>query len=91
MMRQDAPNEATLVRLVARHVDTAPGDIHLQRISTGKFNTSYYVYGGAAPLILRIAPLNDRSKMLFYEHQMMRHEPPLHALLRARTSQKKNY
>ena len=37
------------------------------------------------PLVLRIAPPDDRSRMLFYEHRMMRQEPGLHALLRERT------
>src|SRR4051812_25912583 len=37
------------------------------------------------PLVLRVAPPDDRSRMLFYEHRMMRQEPSLHALLRGRT------
>jgi aminoglycoside phosphotransferase (APT) family kinase protein len=82
MMRQDEP---TLVQLVGRHLGTAPGNIQLRRIPTGKFNTSYYVEGGAVALVLRIAPTNDRSQALFYEHQMMRQEPTLHALLRKQT------
>jgi aminoglycoside phosphotransferase (APT) family kinase protein len=84
-MRQDAPDETTLIRLVGRHLGTGQGDIQLRRIPTGKFNTSYYVDGGAVPLVLRIAPLNDRSQVLFYEHQMMRQEPTLHAMLRKQT------
>jgi hypothetical protein len=84
MMHQGAPDDTTLVRLVGRHLGTAPGNIHLRRIPTGKFNTSYYVECGAVPQVLRIAPTNDRSRMLFYEHQMMRQEPTLHALLRER-------
>ena len=84
-MRQEFPDETTLVRLVGRHLGTAPGNIHLRRIPTGKFNTSYYVECGAVPQVLRIAPTNDRSRMLFYEHQMMRQEPTLHALLRKQT------
>jgi aminoglycoside phosphotransferase (APT) family kinase protein len=52
---------------------------------TGKFNTSYLVEGGPVPLVLCIAPPDDRARMLFYEHRMMRQEPGLHALLRERT------
>jgi aminoglycoside phosphotransferase (APT) family kinase protein len=85
MVRQDEPDEPTLVRLVSRHLGTASGTIQLRRISTGKFSTSYYVHGGPMPLVLRIAPTNDRSRVLFYEHQMMRQEPTLHALLRKQT------
>jgi aminoglycoside phosphotransferase (APT) family kinase protein len=84
-MRQEFPDETTLVRLVGRHLGTASGELQLRRIPTGKFNTSYLVYGAAVPLVLRIAPLKDRSRVLFYEHQMMRQEPTLHALLRKRT------
>jgi aminoglycoside phosphotransferase (APT) family kinase protein len=85
MMRQDAPDETTLVRLVGRRLGTGPRDIQLRRIPTGKFNTSYHVDGGAVPLVLRIAPQDDRSQMLFYEHRMMRQEPTLHSLLRKQT------
>jgi aminoglycoside phosphotransferase (APT) family kinase protein len=85
MMRQDRTDVATLARLVGQHLGTAPGGIQLRRIPTGKFNSSYYVHGGTTPLVLRIAPPNDRSRMLFYEHQMMRQEPSLHALLRKQT------
>jgi len=81
-MRQELPDEKSLAQLVGPHLGTAPGDIQLQRIPTGKFNTSYVVYGVAVPLVLRIAPLADRSRVLFYEHRMMRQEPTLHALLR---------
>jgi aminoglycoside phosphotransferase (APT) family kinase protein len=84
-MRPDVPLGESLVQLVGRHLGTAPGDIQLRRIPTGKFNTSYVVYGAEVPSVLRIAPLDDRSRMLFYEHRMMRQEPALHALLRERT------
>lgn len=84
-MRQDVPDGESLAQLVVRHLGTAPGDIQLRRISTGKFNTSYLVNGAAVPLVLRIAPLDDRSRVLFYEHRMMRQEPALHAVLRERT------
>lgn len=84
-MSQDALDARTLARLVARNIGMAPGDVRLRRIPTGKFNTSYFVDGGPVPLVLRIAPPDDRSQMLFYEHRMMRQEPALHGLLRERT------
>jgi hypothetical protein len=84
-MHQDVPDAGTLVQLVGRHLGWGRREIQFRRIPTGKFNTSYYVDGGAMPLVLRIAPPNDRSKVLFYEHQMMRQEPTLHALLRKQT------
>jgi fructosamine-3-kinase len=85
MMRQDAPDTRTLVELVGRHLGTAPGDIQLRHIPTGKFNTSFVVHGAAVPSVIRIAPPDDRSRVLFYEHRMMRQEPTLHALLREQT------
>jgi len=38
------------------------------------------------PLVLRIAPPDDRARMLFYEHRLMRQEPDIHRLLRERTT-----
>jgi aminoglycoside phosphotransferase (APT) family kinase protein len=84
-MRQDAPDTRTLIELVGRHLGAPPGDVQLRRILTGKFNTSYVVYGASVPSVLRIAPPDERSRVLFYEHQMMRQEPALHARLREQT------
>jgi aminoglycoside phosphotransferase (APT) family kinase protein len=78
-------DDRDLALLVVRHVGTDPDGLRLGRIPTGRFNTSYIVEGGPVPLVLRIAPPDDRSRMLFYEHRMMRQEPGLHALIRDRT------
>jgi aminoglycoside phosphotransferase (APT) family kinase protein len=85
MVESGDPDVRTLTGIVARRLGTAPDDLRLRRIPTGKFNASYFVEGGPVPLILRVAPPDDRSRMLFYEHQMMRQEPAIHALLRERT------
>jgi aminoglycoside phosphotransferase (APT) family kinase protein len=53
-------------------------------IPTGKFNTSYFVQAGANRWVLRIAPRPD-SVFVFYERDMMRQEPGIHALLLERT------
>jgi aminoglycoside phosphotransferase (APT) family kinase protein len=58
--------------------------IRFERITTGHFNTSFYVYTPDAELVMRIAPPHD-SVFLFYERNMMRQEPHIHALLRERT------
>jgi aminoglycoside phosphotransferase (APT) family kinase protein len=84
-MNHDVPDAENLVQLVGRHLGMAPSDIQLRRIPAGKFNASYLVDGAAEPLVLRIAPLDERSRVLFYEHGMMRQEPTLHALLRKQT------
>src|SRR5262249_41423449 len=75
----------TLTDIVARRLGTAPVGLRLGRIPTGKFNSSYFVEGGPMPAVLRVAPPDDRSPMLFYEHRMMRQEPAIHALLREGT------
>jgi aminoglycoside phosphotransferase (APT) family kinase protein len=84
-MPKDDFAESLLADLVARHLDVKPSSLRLRRCSTGKFNTTYFVEGGPAPLVLRIAPPDDRDRVLFYEHRMMRQEPALHSLLRERT------
>src|SRR3954468_22111936 len=84
MLKDDLP-ELLLANIVTRHLDVEPHSLRLRRCSTGKFNTTYFVEGGPVPLVLRIAPPDDRDRMLFYEHRMMRQEPAVHALLRERT------
>lgn len=60
-------------------------DVHLVSIPTGKFNTSFFVKADNEDLVLRVAP-SPSSVFLFYERNMMKQEPLLHALLRTRTS-----
>jgi aminoglycoside phosphotransferase (APT) family kinase protein len=82
---QDDLPDPHLASLVARYLDMDPHGLRVRRCPTGKFNETYFVEGVPAPLVLRIAPPEDRSRMLFYEHRMMRPEPGLHALLREKT------
>jgi hypothetical protein len=70
--------------LVSRHLGVAVDGICIRRRSTGKFNETYFVDGGPEALVLRIAPPEDRSRMLFYEHRMMDQEQALHALAQTR-------
>jgi len=74
----------TLVGLVLAHVDADPAALRFTPIRTGKHNTSYWVDGNQGRFVLRIAP-PDNAGFLFYERRMMRQEPALHALIRART------
>ena len=86
-MRESFDTE-TLAELVCAHVDADPASLCFTPISTGKHNTSYWVdgaSGGKSRLVLRIAPPDDAG-FLFYEQLMMRQEPDLHAIIRARTS-----
>jgi aminoglycoside phosphotransferase (APT) family kinase protein len=82
---QDRFDDQVLALLVARHLELDPDGVRLRRSPTGKFNETYFVEGGPVPLVLRVAPLDARPRMLFYEHRMMRQEPGLHALIRGRT------
>jgi len=78
-------DDSRLAEVVSGHVDADPAALSFRRIPTGKFNTSYFVEGGPKPMVLRIAPPDDPSRMLFYEHRMMRQEPGIHALVQSRT------
>ena len=60
-------------------------EVSLEPITTGKFNTSYFVRAGEEELVLRIAP-PDESVFVFYEKDMMRQEPGIHQLLLEKTS-----
>lgn len=66
-------------------IHSRPEEIHLERCATGKFNDSWFVANARESFVLRIAPPEDRSRMLFYEHRMMLQEPGLHELLRRKT------
>jgi len=75
-----------LDRAVRVHLPDARPPVRFRRVRTGKFNTSWFVRDAAGrEWVLRIAPLDD-AEFVFYERNMMRQEPELHALLRRRTS-----
>jgi len=76
---------AALTALVRQHFPDLPAEMRFEPIRTGKFNSSYWVRAGEEELVLRIAPPDD-SAFVFYERNMMRQEPELHARLRAETS-----
>ena len=82
-MADHAPD--ALQAIVHRHRPDLDGPTSAEPITTGKFNTSFFVTVGGQELVLRIAPPRD-SVFLFYERQMMRQEPGIHALLRERTA-----
>ena len=73
-----------LSAIIKQHRPNLVEDILFTPIKTGKFNTSYLVTAGDEKMVLRIAPPND-AMFVFYEREMMRQEPQLHALLRAET------
>ena len=73
-----------LADCVRRHVPDAD-EVALTPISTGKFNSGYFVAADGQELVLRVAPSKD-SVFLFYEVDMMRQEPGIHRLLLEKTS-----
>jgi fructosamine-3-kinase len=75
----------TLAELTLAHVDADPASLRFAPVHTGKHNTSYWVESDRGRFVLRIAP-PDEAGFLFYERLMMRQEPQLHRLIRARTT-----
>jgi fructosamine-3-kinase len=62
-----------------RLLEVDPGEVRLEPIATGKYNTSWFLTTpDQPPLVLQVAPPGDRNLHLFYEHRMMRRLPALH-------------
>jgi aminoglycoside phosphotransferase (APT) family kinase protein len=76
---------ATLTELVRPHLPNGATSLRLTPIRTGKHNASFWVDSDQGRFVLRVAPPDDTG-FLFYERWMMRQEPELHTLIRARTS-----
>jgi len=74
-----------LSECVRRYVPGVDGRVELRRIPTGLFNDSFFVRDGDRDLVLRVAPRRDEV-FVFYERDMMKQEPGIHALLLERTN-----
>src|SRR5918997_1055770 len=81
----DLFDPASLAHLVRAHLDGDPSSLRFAPIPTGRHNRSFWVESDRGRYVLRIAPPDDVG-LLFYERRMMRQEPDLHALIRARTA-----
>jgi len=79
----EAFDQRMLAALVRKQLDS--DEAHLMPIRTGKHNSSFWVDTPHGRFVLRLAPPDDTG-LLFYERRMMRQEPSLYALIRARTS-----
>jgi len=79
-------SETALAELAARHLRFDPRGLRVRRCPTGKFNDTFFVEGGACPVVLRVAPPDDPARLLFYERRMMRQEPAVHDRVRGRTT-----
>ena len=84
-MRNASLSLTSLTHVVASRLDVKPGEVRLEPCATGKHNQTYFVDVDEQSLVLRVAPPDDPAQMLFYEYRMMRQEPELHSLVRART------
>lgn len=76
-------NREILQAIIDKHVHQ---DIRgIERVSTGKFNSTFFVQVVSDDLVVRVAPPSDAG-FIFYEKNMMAQEPELHRLLRKQTS-----
>ncbi len=74
------------IESVVRHcLPRTEGTIDIQPITTGLFNTSFFIKTTDGEWVLRIAPPED-SEFCFYERGMMRQEPLIHQLVSEKTS-----
>ncbi len=87
----------TLTTLTLPYIGANPDSLRFAPVRTGKHNRSYWVESDAGRYVLRIAPPDDvpldaqgksngKTRFLFYERLMMRQEPALHELIRAKTN-----
>jgi len=81
----DVFERAHIVAAVAPHLPGVGASLQIEPITTGKFNSSYFVAAGDREVVLRIAPSDD-AVYVFYERSMMRQEPEIHAVVRGRTT-----
>lgn len=79
-------HQQTLQHIITHHLpQTDPNQIEVTPIATGKFNRSFFIATENQAWVLRIAPPRD-AIFCFYEKEMMRQEPAIHALLQKNTS-----
>ena len=77
-MSEELPSIEALREAAAAKLGCPAEHLRLEPCGTGKYNTTYFLEGGREPLVLRVAPADERKLNLFYEHRMMRQEPALH-------------
>jgi len=81
----DAFDLPMLTALVQWQLPSSATLLRLTPLRTGKHNASFWVESDEGRYVLHIAPPDDAG-FLFYGRRMMRQEPALHALIRARTT-----
>jgi fructosamine-3-kinase len=78
-------NRQNIMASLHKHLGCPSEVISLTPIQTGLFNTSFFVHTGTGEYVLRVAP-SPESVFLFYERDMMKQEPAIHACIREKTS-----
>lgn len=74
-----------ILHAISTHIsDFSQENSSVKPITTGLFNTSYYVESNSHSLVIRIAP-EDETPQLFYEKKMMRQEKTIHDLIKKQT------
>jgi aminoglycoside phosphotransferase (APT) family kinase protein len=84
-LSSNRPTTRQLIECIATHLDIEEDSVSMAPIPTGKFNDSHYVLAHGKEYVLRVAPPRN-AVFCFYEKEMMRQEPAIHALLLERTS-----
>jgi len=81
-------NANAIAAVLGEEFDAEADSVSLQPSPTGKFNETWFADSPdlERPLVVRIAPPEDRAQMIFYEHRMMRQEPAIHDRIRRETS-----
>jgi len=81
-------DSSDLAHVIGADLSVEPESLTLRPSPTGKFNETWFADSPElrCPVVIRVAPPDDRSTMIFYEHRMMRQEPGIHARIRQQTS-----
>jgi hypothetical protein len=61
---EEIPSQPVLKGLVAGYLSVESEGLTLRPSRTGKFNSTFFVEGCQTPLVLRVAPPEDRSRLL---------------------------
>ena len=85
MHRMTNLSQDHLRQILEQHCPNLGDAVSFEPITTGKFNTSYFIHAGGREMVLRIAPPRG-AVFLFYEKDMMRQEPVIHRHLLEKTS-----
>ena len=70
--------------LLVAHLGSRARGVRIERVRTGKFNSTFFARNRNIDVVVRIAPPDDAG-FLFYERNMMAQEPEVHRLVAKQT------